>query len=151
MTALSAGKSREIRNTDGAKILEINVETSEVCYQGGLVSLDSTTGRAQAAQAATGQSGTVAGLAEATVSGIAAGGDGYRVRVISGIEAKFTSESALTTARLGCNVYVKDDDIITTATNAGTAAVRVVVGTLVEKVSTLVWWVAVGSVSNSDV
>ena len=149
MTALAAGTGRDTRNIAAKERYNKIVETSAKVYQGALVSIDSTTGRAQAAAAATGQDDIVRGIAESTQTGDTAGT--VRVEIVSNIQAKFAvTASVVTQAKVGVNCYVKDDNTVTTATDAGTALVRVLVGELVEKIDTNTWWVHVGRAVKND-
>lgn len=114
------------------------VGTGAVIYQGSLVCIKESSGRAQAATAAAGV--TFLGVASETKTGNTAGT--VKVNFAYGHEERFPKATALTKAYVGCTVAVSNDDLVTTMSAAGTAGVQVRVGELLEIDSTFAWvWV----------
>ncbi len=136
--ALSADKTRDFRGTNNLRQEAFAVATAATLYIGSLVNFD-TNGRARAATAAasrrfagvcTGfvnESGAnltnITGNTAGTVKALIGWGDEVLVSV---------KTAARTYINLGKHVCIFDDDQVTDATGAGTAAVRVVVGQLTE-------------------
>jgi hypothetical protein len=139
MTALTAAARRKTRARNLVTSAQYTVGTGAVIYQGGLVSLNVSTKRAVAATAAA--SRHFLGIATTTATGNTGGT--VKINVEYGHEAAFAAGTGLTGGYAGGNVYVEDDNTVGYATGAGTAAVRVSVGALVEFVSSTEVWVAV--------
>lgn len=135
--------ARKRRNGQAAQRGNYQVGTSAVIYQGGLVAMNLSTGRAVAATAAT--SRKILGVALESAS------SGAYVEVEWGAEYAFDPATALTKAYTGSNVAVSTDNDVTTMSGAGTTAVRVRVGELIDYDSTSVAWVAVRNFSEADV
>lgn len=133
--ALSAAASRKTRNNTAQSVVSIAVGTSATVYKGGLVVTLNSTGRLHAATVATARK--FAGIAEETVSGNAGGTN--LCKVSYGHEVFLPAATALNTARVGSDCYISADDLVTTATGAGTAALRVSVGEVVERETTGAW------------
>lgn len=138
MTALAAASRRLVRGAAGKKAVYA-VGTSAVIYQGGLVALNVSTKRAVAASATT--SRKLLGIATSTCTGVVGGT--VLVEVEYGLEAAFAAGTGLTGGYAAGNVFVKDDNTVTYATGAGTAAVRVCVGELIQYEDSSNVWVAI--------
>ena len=142
MAALSAAASRLTRNSDGSRIGNLVVTTSDTIYQGSLLCMNLSTGRVQAATAAA--SLEFVGLALETVTGNTGGTK--RCKFITNIEAQVAIiTSALTTADMFQNVAIATDNEVTTGSAAGTAGVRVYCGYPTESASAGVWWIMLGA------
>jgi len=128
MAALTAEARRSRRNYEAKSIASYVVGTGAVIYQGGLVALNLTTGRAVAATAAA--SRRFLGLAEETATGDTSGT--VSVEVSWGYETLVNALAALTTAYTGANCAISTDNDVTTASGAGTAGVQVLVGEVVQ-------------------
>jgi len=143
MAAITAsGTSRDLRNTAGRRDLEILVETSAKVYESSLVVPDATSGYLHSATNTAAAHRQLVLMCQETITG-----DGSTVyaKCITGVEAKFAlTATAVTALRQGCNMYVKNNNEVTTATDAGTAAKRYLVGHLVEFITTATGWVMLG-------
>ena len=145
--ALTAATTRATRANDQKSFADYVVGTSSTIYAGGLVCVNTTTGRAVAASAATGRK--FLGLAEETKTGNSSGT--VRCRVSWGHEALIdTPATGLTAAYIGSNAAVSDDNQVTSMSDAGTTAVRVRVGEVVEIEGGDVW-VRLRNYSEADV
>ena len=140
MTALSANAIRKFRNVNGMKTASVQTGTAAVIYAGALVSINTTTGRAVAATAATGRK--ILGVA------MEDGSSGDYVKVAYHTEFLFATP---TKAYVGCNVAVSDDNTCVSMSAAGTTAVRVRVGELMQMETASTGWVAIRHFSESDV
>lgn len=128
MAALTAEARRSVRNYEARRTGKYAVGTGATVYQGGLVALNLSTGRAVAATAAA--SRRCLGMAEETKTGNTAGS--VSVEVSWGYETLINAATALTTAYTGANCAVSTDNDVTTASAAGTAGVQVLVGEVVQ-------------------
>lgn len=140
MAALTAAEARTLRNVEGLKRGRLAVKTGSVIYQGSLVSMIKSTGRAIASTAATGRA--FVGIAKATVTGNT-GGSVY-VDLYWGCEAKIDKAAALTKAYTFADAFVSDDQTVTTGTGAGSAAIQTAsrVGTMTEIDGSSAWvWI----------
>jgi len=136
--ALSADASRTTRNAGNVMYADYPVATSATVYKGGLGSIVTSTGRLVAGSAAA--SRKFVGLITETKTGNAAGT--VLARVEWNMEAFLPTSTLIVSARIGTNCAISADDLVTTATNAGTAAVRVLVGEVVQ-LGTGGAWVAI--------
>lgn len=127
MTALTANATRKTRNLDGKKIGTYTVATSSTIYQGALVAVRAD-GRALPATAANPR--RFIGMAEEQATGNAAGT--VTIDVSWGYEALYDAAAALTAAFLATNASVSDDNQVTTPADAGTAALQVLVGEVIQ-------------------
>ena len=128
MAALTADTRRKVRNAQAKLVREYTVGTSSTVYVGSLCALSLTTGRVVAASAATNR--RFAGVAEETATGDTNGT--VKIKVSYNHEIQVDANTALTVGHLGANVAIKSDNEVTTHSDAGTSAVRVTVGELVE-------------------
>lgn len=145
--ALSAATTRATRAADQKSYADYVVGTSATIYAGGLVCINTSTGRAVAASAATNRK--FVGLAEETKTGNSGGT--VRCRVSWGHEALIdTPATGITAAYIGSNAAISDDDQVTSMSDAGTTAVRVRVGEVVE-IESGDAWVRLRNYSESDV
>lgn len=137
MAAITADAIREERATNNKVVETIAVTTSNTVYIGALVNFVASTGRVASATAAASRrfAGIVEGIvndsgsALTAITGNTAGT--VKVRVAYGHQVKLACLTALRTySNVSKYVYVGDNNSVTDATGAGTAAVRVVVGTL---------------------
>lgn len=134
MAVLTQATARKRRSLHLQEFGSGTVATSTTIYQGALVAYNETTGRITNASAATGL--TFKGVAEETKSG------GQTIKFSFGHQEKLIDAAALTAGYTGCNVAVSDNDTVTTLSDAGTAAVRLVVGEMDEHDGTDAWvWV----------
>ena len=139
--ALSADAIRNTRGAGNRQVAEYVIGTGKTIYLGSLVALEESTGRAEAATAATGK--RIAGVAVEFVANAGGSADGVgdaagteSVRVAYGDEHEFTVAAAIrTNTSLGLNVFVSDDDTVA-GTAVGTAGTRLAVGELVGWVDT---------------
>lgn len=137
MAAITADALREERATNNKVVETIAVTTSNTVYIGALVNFVASTGRVASATAAASRrfAGIVEGIvndAGGTLSAITGNTAGtVKVRVAYGHQVKL---AVLTAAQTFTNVskyvYIADNNSVTDATAAGTAGVRVVVGSL---------------------
>ena len=146
MTALAAAARRRVRNKGIQTDFEPVVGTGATIWAGALVSVDTATGRAVAGSAIAARK--FLGLAVETKTGNTGGT--VRVKLISNVEVLLAPAAALTTARIGSNACIDDDNTVTTLTDSGTAAARVRVGRVTEFEDSLVW-VHLNSFSEADV
>ena len=128
MTALSAEASRKERNIQGKCVGRYPVGTGNTIYKGSLVVYMETTGRALAGTAAVTRS--FLGVAEETATGNTGGT--VSVDVAWGHEVLIDANAAATAAYVCANVAVADDNQVTTASDAGTAGVQVLVGEAIQ-------------------
>jgi hypothetical protein len=155
--AITADKVRKTR-ANGQKLIDlVAVTTAQTVYIGALVDYVATTGRVRAAANTTSHvfAGMVEALVNETGSPLTAitGNTAGTVKVVIswGHEALVTIETVLRTVRsIGCEVFAKDNDTVTDTTGAGTAGVRVRVGTLTARVGTTQAWVALRRRGGAD-
>jgi len=145
MAALGATTAfaRIRRNGNVAQRGSYTTGTAAIVYQGALVAISTTTGRAVAASATTARK--ILGVALETAQ------SGAVVEVEWGAEYLFDPATGLTKAYTGSNCAVSTDNDVTTASAAGTAAVRVLVGEMVQWVSTSECWVAVRKFTEAQI
>lgn len=146
MAALSADASRKTRNRGNVKFASYAVGTSATVYKGGLCSINTSTGRLVAGTAATGRK--FVGLCTEKKTGNA-GGTVY-ARVEWNIETLVDAATALTKAYIGSNCAISNDNQVTTLSGAGTTAVRVRVGEVVQ-IESGDAWVALRNFAEADV
>lgn len=136
--ALSADKTRASRGLHNKRVETFSIRTSQTLYIGSLAAF-TTLGRVQAAAAATNlrPAGVVeeiineSGVSISAATGNAAGT--VRAKIAWGHEVFVDIRTAARTfINLGRNVFIFDDDAVTDTTAAGTAAVRVSIGSLTE-------------------
>lgn len=146
--AITADKIRKRKNLSLMSTEVVGVKTAATVYVGGLVSYQPTTGRvaAAAATASTMFAGEVLDFINETGSPLSAitgnTGGTVKVKIGFGHQALVTLATALrTTSKIGKVVYASDNDIVQ-GTAAGTAAVRIQVGTLVSRVGSTEAYVA---------
>lgn len=147
MAALTEATQREKRLVDTHSIVgNAAVKTSEVVYQGSLISVVESSGRVTATAKTTGTA--FVGVAASTVTGDTAGTK--KVDYYFGHVELITAKAALTTTYRMCNVALEDDDTVTTLSDAGTAGVRQIVGTAIDFDSDGNAWVWLGHFSSKD-
>jgi len=134
MAALSAAVTRATRDDHLKSHVNPVVGTGAVLYAGALVNIDTATGRAVAASAATARK--FCGIAEETKTGDTAGT--VRCRVAFGHQALINALTALTTAYVGSDCVISTDNDATTNSAISTAK-RVRVGEITEFESGDVW------------
>jgi len=136
--ALSADFTRPSRGLNNKRTETFSIRTSSTLYIGSLAAF-TTIGRVQAAAAATGlrPAGVVeeiyneSGALISAATGNAAGT--IRARIAWGHEVYVAIRTAARTfVNLGKNVFIADDENVTDTTAAGTALVRVKIGSLTE-------------------
>ncbi len=136
--ALSADATRNSRGLNNKRTETFSIRTSSTLYIGSLAAF-TTIGRVQAAAAATGlrPAGVVeeifneSGASISAATGNAAGT--VRARIAWGHEVYVAIRTAARTfVNLGKNVFIADDENVTDTTAAGTALVRVKIGSLTE-------------------
>lgn len=136
--ALSADATRNSRGLNNKRTETFSIRTSSTLYIGSLAAF-TTIGRVQAAAAATGlrPAGVVeeiyneSGALLSAATGNAAGT--VRARIAWGHEVYVAIRTAARTfTNLGKNVFIADDENVTDTTAAGTALVRVKIGSLTE-------------------
>lgn len=147
MTAITAAAARKTRNRQAVMYADLAVGTGATIVQGSLVNYNLSTGRIVHATAAT--SRKFAGLAAETKTGNTGGT--VKCRVEWNMEADIAPSTQLTKAYLGSNVAIKDNNTVTTMSNAGTAAVRVRVGYMVELASSSSCWISLRRFNVNDV
>lgn len=125
MTALSASAIRKTRNRDGAKYAEYVVGTGATIYAGSLCAINTSTGRVVAATDAAARK--FVGLATEAATGDTAGT--VRCKIEWGIEALVDANTDLTTAYIGSNCSIADDNQVETAS---TSSNDVLVGEVIE-------------------
>ena len=136
--ALSADATRNSRGLNNKRTETFSIRTSSTLYIGSLAAF-TTIGRVQAAAAATGL--RPAGVVEeifnessvllSAATGNAAGT--VRARIAWGHEVYVAIRTAARTfVNLGKNVFIADDENVTDTTAAGTALVRVKIGSITE-------------------
>lgn len=137
MAAITADAIRETRADNNLVEETIAVTTSNTVYLGALVNFVASTGRVASATAAASRrfAGIVTGIVNdsgSTITAITGNTAGtVKVRVRYGHQVKLAVLTAARTfSNVGKYVYIGDNNSVTDATGAGTAAVRVVVGTL---------------------
>lgn len=138
MAALSADKTRDERSINKKTSGVFAIRTSHTLYVGSLAAF-TTIGRVQAAAAATNlrPAGVVEQIINDSGSSISAAtgnASGTVKAVVSwGHEVLVPVRTAARTfVNLGKTVYIASDDDVTDTTAAGTAAVRVAIGSLTE-------------------
>lgn len=146
MTALSANTARKRKSLQLAEHDSRAAKTSATVYQGSLVSVVESTGRAKAAAAAAGE--TFLGVSEHQATGNTSGTTS--VRFLYGHAELLAAATALTKSFIGCNVAVSDDNTVTTVAGAGTAGVQVRVGELLDVPSANKAWVWIRHFSQKD-
>lgn len=146
MTALSAEAQRKTRSLHLAERGNAAVKTGEIVYKGSLISVVESTGRVTCTAKTTGTA--FVGVALETKTGNAAGS--AKVDYLYGHVELITAKAALTTTYRMCNVALEDDNTVTTLSDAGTAAVRQIVGTAIDFDSSGDAWVWVGHFSQKD-
>lgn len=133
MTAVTADRETPKRG-DGVQETFVDIATAGVVYVGALANRTTTTGRASSATAAASRTflGLVTGLPDGTGTGVATAGQ-VRARVEWGRRVLLNISTAIrTNTALNKNVFVLDNVTVCAGTTAGTAGVRVKVGTLVQ-------------------
>lgn len=140
MAALSADKIRDERATQTKKSATFAIKTSATLYVGSLAAF-TTAGRVQAAAAAA--SIRPAGVIEriidqTTTAGGVSAGTGNTAGTVKAL-VSWNHEvlvdiktAARTYANLGKNLFISTDNDVTDTTGAGTAGVRVKIGSLSE-------------------
>lgn len=116
MAALAASTTRKVRALQNKEMEHYVVGTSAKIYKGALVCINTSTGRAVAATDAA--SRKILGVAEEQATGNTAGT--VKVKVAWGFQVLLDSHSALTSAYVGANCCVGNDNLVesgTTATN----------------------------------
>jgi hypothetical protein len=149
MAALSAAAARLTRNVGGKAFHDYVVATNAVIYAGSLVNVVVGTGRVAAATSAAGRK--FVGLSTENATGNTAGT--VTCRVEWGMEALIDCQTALSGAStyIGSNVAIDDDNMVTTMSNVGTAAVRVRCGELISfNAAETSAWVRLRCYSESD-
>jgi hypothetical protein len=134
MAALSQDKIVKTREVGPVTRQRIAIATSSKIYRGSLVNQMTTTGRAVAATVATNRrfAGLAVGFEGATGTGTGVTGGTEYVIVESGQLALVNVRTGIrTNAALHRSVFISDDNTVG-GTAIGTAAVRSVVGELVE-------------------
>lgn len=139
--ALSADATRNARGLNNKRVETFSIKTSATLYVGSLAAF-TTLGRVQAAAAATGlrPAGVVEEIINESGSNITAGtgnaGGTIKAKVAWGHEVYVSIKTAARTLiNLGKNVFISDDDNVTDTTAAGTALVRVKIGSITEMTS----------------
>ena len=135
MAALTAVAKRAERAAEQKRINRYAVGTGAVIYQGGIVAMNVSTGRAVAATAAA--SRVCLGIAEETATGNT-GGTVY-CDVAYNHEVLINAATALTVAYMRADVCVSTDNDVTSGSDAGTAGVQVAVGSFTELESGDAW------------
>ena len=134
MTAITAAKEIQLEDENVERVEVYAVKTSVAIVQGALVQLTSI-------QRATNASAVVnrkfAGVALETKTGVVGGTVKIKVRV--GGTVALVASTQLTKAYVGCNVAIKDNATVTTASNAGTTLVQCFVGRLKRLDGTVPW------------
>lgn len=138
MAALSADATRDYRGTDNLREEVFSVATSATLYIGSLCVFD-TNGRVRAASAAASRrpAGVCTGVINESGSQITAitgnAGGTVKVKVAWGHEVLCNVlTAARTNVNLGKNVFIGTDNDVTDTTGAGTAAVRIKIGSITE-------------------
>jgi hypothetical protein len=136
--ALSADATRDYRGTNNMQVETFSIKTSATLYIGSLAAF-TTLGRIQAAAAAASlrPAGVVTEIVNESGSSITAAtgnaGGTVKAKVAWGHEVLVAVKTAARTyVNLGKNVFISDDDNVTDTTGAGTAAVRVKIGSITE-------------------
>lgn len=155
--ALSADTIRDERATDDKKFVTASIRTSSTLYVGSLAAF-TTIGRVQAAAAATGlrPAGVVveilneSGANITTATGNTAGT--VKAKIAYGHEVYVAIRTAARTfINLNKNVFIADDDNVTDTTAAGTALVRVKIGSITELNSAKTFgWLALRVYGDAD-
>lgn len=159
MAAATADRLSEIR--DAESIIEEThaIATAQTIYVGTLVNFVTTTGRICSATAATSRrfAGEVVEIINDSSTAITAGtgntGGTVKARIRYGHQMLLNVRTAARTfTSLTKNVFVSDDNSVTDTTGAGTAGVRVKVGTLVqfEASDKSTAWVALRRFADAD-
>lgn len=143
MAALSAAANRKSRNRQAVKYATYTVATGATVYNGSLCAIVKTTGRVTPASAATNR--RIVGIAMETKTA------GNPVRIEWSAEWAFNPDTTLTKGYTGCNVAASTDNDVITMSGAGTAAVRVRVGEMIQWVSTSEAWIAIRNFCVNDV
>jgi hypothetical protein len=156
--AITADKLRKRKNLKLMETELIAVTTASTVYVGGLVNKKSATGRVAAAAATATElfAGEVLAWENASGSALAAitGNTGGTVKVLVGFghQALVTLAAGIrTNSKIGTVVYASDNDTVQ-GTAAGTAAVRIQVGTLISRVGSTEGYVSLrrlGSTTSS--
>lgn len=138
MAALSADAIRDFKNVEAQVTETFAIKTSATLYVGSLAAF-TTIGRVQAAAAATGlrPAGVVTEIVNESGSLISAAtgnaGGTVKAKIAWGHEVLVDVKTAARTfANLGKNVFISTDNEVTDTTGAGTTAVRVKIGSMVE-------------------
>lgn len=146
--AITADKIRKRKNLSQMTTELVSVVTSSTVYVGALVNFKAATGRVAAAAATATEmfAGEVLSWENTSGSPLTAitGNTGGTVKVLVGFghQALVTLAAGLrTNSKIGKVVYASDNDTVQ-GTAAGTAAVRIQVGTLVSRVGTTEGYVA---------
>ena len=136
--ALSADATRNSRGLNNKRTETFAIKTSSTLYIGSLAAF-TTIGRVQAAAAATGlrPAGVVEEIFNESGASISAAtgnaGGTVKARIAWGHEVYVAVKTAARTfVNLGKNVFISDDDNVTDTTAAGTALVRVKIGSITE-------------------
>lgn len=154
MAALSANASRQTMDDHKKSKMVIAVGTSAVVFEGSLVAINESTGRAVAATAAAAR--TFLGVCEGKTGGQGGPATGNTSGTVSivvayGHREKLAKAAALTQAYTGCNVGLSDDNTVTTMSGSGTAATKMYVGELVQLDADGDAWVQIRCYSQKDV
>lgn len=145
MTALAAGALRAVRNLDGKKQEHYTVGTAATLYQGALVCVDVSTGRAVAAS--TIASRRFLGMAEETKTGVSGGS--VKCLVSWGYEALYNAVATLSNTHIGSNCVVSTDNDVTNLASISTAK-QIRVGEVISFQSGDAW-VALRNYTETDV
>jgi hypothetical protein len=155
--ALSADKTRASRGILNKRVETFSIKTSQTLYIGSLAAF-TTLGRVQAAAAATGlrPAGVVEAIINESGANISAAtgnaGGTVKAQIAWGHEVYVDIKTAARTfVNLNKNVFISDDDAVTDTTGAGTAGVRVKIGSLTELNSAKsAGWLAVRIYGDAD-
>jgi hypothetical protein len=137
--AITADKIRRYRASANKVLETFAIATGQTVFIGSMVNFVGTTGRIRDAAAATGR--TFAGVVEKIINDSGAAITTGTGNTAGTVKAKITwgvamvlsvATAARTFTSLNKNVFVADNDTVTDTTGAGTSAVRVKVGALVE-------------------
>lgn len=149
MAALTANSRRKTKASAGGVLSEsLSVKTNQVIYEGSLVAIVLSTGRLTVADNVATVNNAV-GVALEKVTGTTGGT--VKCRFQWGHMELFDSATALTAKYLGSDVCCVDDNLVSTASAAGTAALQCKVGQLMELPSANKAWVWVGHFAGSTI
>lgn len=136
--ALSADAMRDTRARNNVQKARAAIKTSSTVYVGSLLAF-TTLGRVQAAAAAASlrPAGVCTAIVNESGASITAGTGNAGGTIYAEYEwghevLVAVKTAARTLINLGKNVFISDDDAVTDTTGAGTAAVRVKIGSITE-------------------